>query len=293
MTESASAFPDHECPRLRADLVFEPVEDEPFVAWLVDQRQKRRIRMEGVGLAICRLIDGSRTPDEILRHLEREGSILRRSLLDQTLTFFVEQGLLVGREDDRSDTPRIGRVALRAASSELREFGTITVLDEARHNCVGCGACCRGYNFGPLKKEEVLRISEMTFLEDRARLARSERATEYDYNGQMVPTLARREDGRCTFLAEDNRCIIYREHGADAKPWFCQAFPLHFVVSPDGSVSGYLQMECFGFHEASTHGPHLKDRENEVARMLSLVPHVPSLDDHVAVGDGRKLTFEE
>ena len=287
------AFPDDERPRLRDDLDLEFSEDEAFVGWLIDRNHQRRIRMQGVGLALCRLLDGTRTPAEVLRDLEKSGARIRKALLDQTLTFFIEQGLLAGYEQDRSDEPRMGRVAIRASEAAPREFGTVTVLDEARHNCVGCGQCCKGYNFGPLREDEVTRISDMKFEEDGARLGRATRISQYDYNGENIPTLSRREDGRCIFLADDQRCIIHREHGAEAKPWFCQTFPVHFVASPNGDVSGYLQMECFGFHEASTHGPFLREREDDIHHMLTIVPDVPVLYTEVSVGEGRQLTFEE
>ena len=50
--------------------------------------------------------------------------------------------------------------------------------------------------------------------------------------GRLRYALAKRGDGRCVFLGEDNLCVIHREFGLEAKPLACQMYP--FVLTPVG-----------------------------------------------------------
>jgi lysine-N-methylase len=55
--------------------------------------------------------------------------------------------------------------------------------------------------------------------------------------------LARRADGSCVFLSDDNRCRIHAEHGAAAKPLVCQMYPLQ-LVPHDKQVVLTLRRSC-------------------------------------------------
>jgi Fe-S-cluster containining protein len=46
--------------------------------------------------------------------------------------------------------------------------------------------------------------------------------------------LGKRDDGRCIFLTEENRCRLHEQFGPQAKPAMCQLFPYTFTEAPDG-----------------------------------------------------------
>jgi hypothetical protein len=55
--------------------------------------------------------------------------------------------------------------------------------------------------------------------------------------------LAKRADGRCVFLGDDNLCEIHRQYGMQAKPFACQLYP--FVLTPTaGKWRVGLRFDC-------------------------------------------------
>ena len=61
--------------------------------------------------------------------------------------------------------------------------------------------------------------------------------------GAGDPFRIRMVDGRCFFLAEDNRCRIHTELGYEAKPEGCKAFPLH-LAEVGGTTYARLSFYC-------------------------------------------------
>lgn len=288
-------------PALRGDLeleVFPEAESGSamLVAQVLDRRLRRRIKLDRTGLLLYRLIDGRRDLDDIDDALRRQGALLPPHLLVKTIEFF-EKNLLLessslqeAASKTREQLPAAGTYRLRSEPSAAPV--EVHFLEETRHTCVGCGQCCRGYQFGPLTDEEAARLATETFEEEGERIQGSRKVVQREIEGKMVPLLETREDGRCVFLSEDKRCIVHREKGADAKPWMCQAFPLRFVATQDGRLFGFLQMECFGYHEARKSARPYVERADEVRHVIRVAGPFPVLGPATLLGN-RSLELAE
>ena len=152
-------------PRLRSDLRVEDSPRSAFAGQIVDDRFSRRFQLDRVGFAIARLLDGERNLGSILATLEKDGILIGPFLLRKTVTFFHDQLLLEGARYEKAledgtghEAPREERVVIRSTPSEAAELPQVFFLEEARHNCIACGMCCRGYVFAPLTDEEAHRL---------------------------------------------------------------------------------------------------------------------------------------
>lgn len=76
----------------------------------------------------------------------------------------------------------------------------------------------------------------------------------------------KRVDGGCVFLKPDRTCAVHGLYGAEAKPGFCRAFPLHAVETSE-SVSVVVRSDCSGVHETMESGEPVSD---QVASLLAL-----------------------
>jgi len=89
-----------------------------------------------------------------------------------------------------------------------------------RHTCTLCGGCCQGFAV-PLhdegERQNVMQAALRLGVED-------------PIDGATI----RRTEGRCVFLAEDDRCQIHAALGPDAKPVPCRQFPLVAIHAEDG-----------------------------------------------------------
>src|SRR5262249_52636181 len=92
----------------------------------------------------------------------------------------------------------------------------LVILDGARFQCQGSGACCRSYVFGPLYDDDIARLEGLDFPD-------LERPFVVAANGG--PRL-RSVGDRCIFLDADERCRIHLRYGAEAKPRICRLYPL-------------------------------------------------------------------
>jgi Fe-S-cluster containining protein len=287
-------------PRLRDDLRVEDVSRDNFVARVVDERFSRRIQLDRTALAVLRLIDGERDLGSILLSLKRQGFHMPTSLLRKVLLFFQRHHLFEDSplEPEASDSGKAeeletSRIVLRSDKEEGVGAPRVYFLEEARHDCQGCGMCCRGYQLGPLTEEEAARIRAETFREDGERLNRAPKVEEKESKGKKYRILELVADGSCVFLSRDQKCILHREKGEDAKPWFCRAFPNQFVMAPDGRVFAYLQMECFGYHEARKKGRPFREKVDALRRVLSVTRDIPLLPNKVQIGESRAFSLEE
>ncbi len=101
---------------------------------------------------------------------------------------------------------------------------TLPIIE--RWDCSSCGNCCRG---------SVIPLSD----DDRKRLIDQGWDKHPDYEdfsvvvrpgwGAKQHTLARRANGSCIFLTDDNRCRIHADFGHEAKPLVCRMYPLQVV----------------------------------------------------------------
>lgn len=114
-----------------------------------------------------------------------------------------------------------------------------------RWTCSGCGACCTGYELGPVEPELVERWREAGLL-DRGPAAEH---GAVDERGHL-----RTLDGRCVFLTDDRRCAVHAALGPEAKPGFCREFPFQLVEDPLGLVA-VVRASCLGFGRTSQEGP--------------------------------------
>ncbi len=287
----------HERPRARKDLCIEEVVEETFAAHVIDRRFSKRVKLDRPSLAVFRLLDGTHDLAAILRDLDRQGLSMRASLVIKAIEFFDRNLLLEGPRLEASAAGEISveeqRVVLKAEPGTGIPVERIYFLDEARHGCVGCGQCCTGYEFGPLSDEEVERLSGESVPEEDGTPAVDRAVVEKEFDGVAYHALAVAEDGACVFQDRAGLCTLHREKGPQAKPWFCQLFPVRFVMAPDGKVFGHLQMECFAYHEARKAGPYLAEIGAAIRPLLALARNVPILTQEVQIGTDRTLTLQE
>src|SRR5690606_16469377 len=74
-----------------------------------------------------------------------------------------------------------------------------------------------------------------------------------------------RPGGACTFLLDDNRCLIHAQFGFDAKPLACQLFPVVAVAVGDQVRLG-ISGACVEQHRSFERG-ELLDLAGPFARM--------------------------
>ncbi len=92
--------------------------------------------------------------------------------------------------------------------------------------CQGCGVCCRG-SIITLSDEDLAKLDAQKWHEHPDFRGVKTVVREGLIGGRRV--LAKRDDGGCVFLTDDNRCRIHELHGPDAKPAVCRTFPLQVV----------------------------------------------------------------
>ncbi|MBI4582364.1 MAG: YkgJ family cysteine cluster protein, partial [Planctomycetes bacterium] len=102
--------------------------------------------------------------------------------------------------------------------------------------------------------------------------------------------LARRADGACVFLGEDNLCRLHAETGAQTKPLACRAYP--FVAVPGvGGPRVDLRFDCPSV--AGNRGRTLSVHASEVGRLAAESGITGGAVTIPAWGRGRHLTGEE
>ena len=108
-----------------------------------------------------------------------------------------------------------------------------------RFDCHSCTYCCR-QPIVPVNEQDRRRIVAAGWPD---RMAGQEIFVPGGAGRRQGYRLARREDGACIFLGDDNRCRLHAETGAETKPLACRLFP--FVIVPGvGGVRLDLRMDC-------------------------------------------------
>ena len=95
---------------------------------------------------------------------------------------------------------------------------------DLRFTCSLCGDCCRDSNIVVEPHERVV-LEGLDWSGSEPDTAPADTVVELG-NGAM--RLARRDDGTCVYLDEDDRCRIHETFGAEAKPRMCRLFPFAF-----------------------------------------------------------------
>lgn len=149
-------------------------------------------------------------------------------------------------------------------------MSTLRTPLDTRWTCGGCGACCRGYSFGPVS-EEIIRGLEEADIGSHWPLA----AEQAWYQRQDGPTgeafyLAKVDD-HCIFLRDDNLCAVHAALGPEAKPAFCREFPFHLVEDKRG-MTAVIRADCKSWHESFDSAEEVAAAGAEVAAMKRVVP---------------------
>ena len=99
--------------------------------------------------------------------------------------------------------------------------------------CTSCGLCCTRHWGVGVESAVESGIRGSRFYAQKERLG---------YTPLVVtdgsPTLAaKKEDGSCVFLAEENLCGLHSELGGEGKPVGCQLYPYRLVRTPSGTYA--------------------------------------------------------
>lgn len=115
-------------------------------------------------------------------------------------------------------------------------------------SCRRCGACCRGL-FVPVSSQEKENIARLTGRGDIFLLLR----------GKFY--MARKKDGSCVLLDDDQRCTLHKTHGLECKPLACRAYPLAFSLRGEDVAAG-VRFDCPAI--ASNEGQPLSSIKQEL-----------------------------
>jgi Fe-S-cluster containining protein len=214
-------------PRLRDGVTLTPraATEEELAAGEPDERGA--IAVEGLyaielgprAWSVARQLDGVRDLDALAA-----SSGQARDVVDET----VRQLALLNALDGAGD--RIVERLRRVRRGEER-LPTM-VLDGARFECQGSGACCRNYHFGPLKESDVERLLALPLGEAFPHVEPPyviERLV-----GAQTQRYLKSVDHACVFLDADHRCGLHARFGAEAKPDLCRIYPIERLVTYDG-----------------------------------------------------------
>ncbi len=168
------------------------------------------------------------------------------------------------------------------------EIKGVSVLEGARFGCACSGGCCGGYLYGPIDDETAERILRHQFIENAEQIKKFGHFDEAEVHGEKVRVL-RRVAGHCVFLGKDRKCVIHKEIGAEAKPIFCQIYPINVTLAPDGIAYISLNLECIG--DGVYKGPLLED---QIVDDLDTLVEQASLQlaPEVTVRVGKSIPFE-
>ena len=121
------------------------------------------------------------------------------------------------------------------------EFNPDLVAQQQYH-CLCCGRGCRSFLVA-VRPDERQRIGKLA--DWAAQLGTDRLFVRHGAAGKLGYGLAKRADGCCVFLDDDNLCIIHKRFGLRAKPLACQLFP--FVLTPvAGRLHVGLRFDCPG-----------------------------------------------
>ncbi len=93
--------------------------------------------------------------------------------------------------------------------------------------CSECGDCCRSLNV-PVGPAERRALEGLDWTGRVERLVSGPATVPVRDQGGVGRRLPRHDDGACTYLGDDGRCLIHRHFGAEAKPLACRLYPFSF-----------------------------------------------------------------
>lgn len=142
-----------------------------------------------------------------------------------------------------------------------------TTLSDGRWSCKSCGACCRGFSFGPVEEHIIEGLKEKN-IASHWKPAQEEWYVTHPQSGEFYFTHV---NGHCIFLQEDQMCAIHARWGGEAKPWFCREYPFS-VVEHEQGLSITVRDDCGGFHKSMDDGESIADQVDEVLDIVRPVP---------------------
>jgi hypothetical protein len=110
-------------------------------------------------------------------------------------------------------------------------------------------------------------------------------------SGETRRILKRRADGACIFLDAEERCLVERRLGWDAKPLRCKLFPVVFVEDPDGRLEAVATFECRSIARSFEAGTPLCDRPE--ATLVAVAPRRRVGAPEVELLPGRRAALVE
>ena len=152
-----------------------------------------------------------------------------------------------------------------------------------RFRCSRCGDCCRNFEIllGPGEAES---LATLDWSDKEPSLVGAETTTGAGIAGRKdLRRLARRDDGACIYLDEDQGCRIHHHFGGDAKPLMCRLYPFGFYAVGERTAVD-VSFACRAVSEAS--GPSLERQVPEWTRWIEASPNAvaplpqPRLDRH-------------
>ena len=103
--------------------------------------------------------------------------------------------------------------------------------------------------------------------------------------------LAKRQDGRCVFLDNENLCAIHKKFGSNAKPMACQLYP--FVLTPiAGRLHIGLRFDCPAV--CQSHGDSLLKYRSELEKIAQkLIPKSTLLEQIPKISHNKRASAEQ
>ncbi len=292
-----------ERPRLRPDLEILPGRPGEEV-FLYDPARRSLFELEAAARPLLEFLDGSHTPPELARLLHRrldDVLELLDDLADQMLLEDPEQEEVLAawrRACEAEDLLLQPILDVRPPPPVTPEM--VDVVDDARHTCLRCGACC--HYAVPVSPEERRLLETFPWPEEiippeAGRLFLPRPGTQW---GRLEETIATRSHPtRCAFLDPEMRCRVHGEIGPHAKPFPCRLFPLAYpVLTPDRTVFS-LTFECPNLWRTYDIGKPLSSRREELAALASemeeiyVLPERIPLDGEREIGEAEYLSWEQ
>ncbi len=159
------------------------------------------------------------------------------------------------------------------------------IQDIQHYSCLCCGHGCRSFMV-PVTDTERQTISDKrkwpAELGVKSLFIRTRKVGADGY------ALAKRENGDCVFLDEQNLCLIHKHYGLKAKPIACQLFP--YVLTPVGTEMRVgLRFDCLGVCQGG--GASVTDAKKELTRMAKhLLPNGIGMVPPPAIRPGHEVS---
>ncbi|MBF0275873.1 MAG: YkgJ family cysteine cluster protein, partial [Nitrospinae bacterium] len=120
-----------------------------------------------------------------------------------------------------------------------------------RFECIDCeGDCCRhGYRVLITKKsmEELLQLDAVKRVLEKEQCSFLNDHIKKEY--YFLPILDKEGERQCAFLDDDFLCLIHKEHGFDAKPDVCKAYPFNVVSYSNEEIRVCYSFQCKSIRE--------------------------------------------